>query len=413
MNFVKNFLRAWQGGPFPEAHLGLHEKPRRFWQALRVYFRKWFVHPFRRRIARFWLVFLRHFSGLQVVALTGSAGKTTTKEMILSVLSQKYKTIATVENIDPVFNIPTTILKARPGTQILILEMGIEFLGEMDFYLWLAKPNTAVLTSLYFAHTEFLGGLEGVIKEKTKIIEAVPEDGTVILNADDPLILREKKKVKGKIVLYATGKRADIEGKDIQIDKDLKTQFLLQINKQSIKVKLPILGEQNVSNALAAAAVGQVYKVPLHSIKVGIESFSAQPHRMKPLKHSSGAWIIDDTYNSNPLAAKRALDTLARIAAKRRIAVLGTMKELGEYEEEGHREVGEYAGKVGIDEVIGLGGPTRALLEAAHALGVQVDYAKSKKGAIGLVKNKLKEGTVVLIKGSRSLGMEDIVSSLI
>lgn len=413
--FFLKILRWWSGGSFPNAHLFISQekRPKGFYQAWRVYLRKWLVHPFKRRLARYWLLFLKIFFGLSIIGITGSAGKTTTKEMVASVLSQKGRTVKSYANIDPIFNIPTTILKCRPRTRYLVLEMGIEFLGEMDFYLWLAKPDTAILTSLYFTHTEFLGGLEGVIREKTKIVEAMGKDGTAILNSDDPLVLRQKKKAKGKVVLYATARKADVKGKDIQISKDLNTEFLLRMSKQSVRVSLPTLGEQNVSNALAAAAVGRVYKVPLHSIKVGLESFSAQPHRMKPVKHSSGAWIIDDAYNSNPLAAKRALDALVRIPAKHRIAVLGTMKELGEYEEEGHREVGEYAGKLGVDEVIGFGGAIRGLLEATEKVGVPTHYTKSKKEIVGLLQGKLKEGTVFLIKGSKTLQMETLIEVLL
>lgn len=406
------FLRSWSGGPFPEVHLRVLEEPEGLYSFLRVYFRKWFVHPLRRRIARVWLAFLRRFFGLRVVALTGSAGKTTTKEMILSVLSQKYRTLATQENIDPVFNIPATALKARPWTEVLVLEMGIEFPGEMDFYLWLAKPDAAVLTSVYLTHTEFLGDIKGVEREKTKLIKAVGKKGYVVLNADDKRVAKYADKVAGKAILYGLGKKAEVSAEDIEVTAALSTRFTLKIKKRSISVELPALGEQNVSNALCAAAIGQIYNVSLGAIKAGLESFVPAPHRMRPLKTKSGAWIIDDAYNSNPLATKKALDALAKIPARQRIAVLGEMKELGDFERRAHEEVGEYAGKLGIDEVIGFGRPTRYLLEKAENKA-DVYLAKSKRDIVRRLEGRLGEGTVVLVKGSRSLRMEELIPSLV
>lgn len=404
-------LQWWQGGPIPRIHIFIpkEKRPDGLYSAVRIYFRKWVVHPIKRRAAKYYLAFLKKFFGLKVIAITGSVGKTSTKEMLLSVLSQKYKVVATEANIDPIYNIPTTILKARPNTQFLILEMGVEFPGEIDFYLWLAEPDSAILTTLNITHTEFFGDARGVAEEKTKLIKAIKPQSVVFLNRDDKNVLKYAKNLKAKIIFYSLG-----EASGIHFTKDLETEFKLGSNREKGDVKIPLLGEQIVSNALCAAAVGQYYGVPLDGIKRGLEGFSIPPHRMRPLKTKSGAWVIDDAYNNNPLGLKRALETLSKVPAKRRIAVLSYMAELGKLEEISHRNAGKLAGKLGISEVIGYGDPSKFLIEEARKNGVEKAWLADSKGRIiDYLKDNIKSGDVILVKGSRYSGkMEDVVAEL-
>ncbi len=391
-----------------------------FYQTVRVYFRKWIVHPIKRRVARYWLKFLQNVFGVKVIAITGSVGKTTTKEMLLSVLSQKYKTIATEANIDPVFNIPTTILKTRPWTRFLILEMGIEYPGEMSFYLWLAHPDSAVLTTLNITHTAFLQDARGVAEEKTKLIKAIKPQGVVFLNKDDESVLKYSENLKAKVIFYSLR-----QAENIHFTKDLKTQFILSLSdKQAplnlnsggkgIDVELPLLGEQIVSNALCASAVGRYCGMSFEDIKRGLEGFSIPPHRMQPIKTDSGAWVIDDAYNNNPLGLEKALKTLSKVPARRRIAVLSYMAELGKLEEKSHRDAGKLAGELKITEVIGYGDPSKFLIEEAKKNDVKKAWlADSKKKIIGYLKGTIKDGDVVLVKGSRYSGkMEEVVAEL-
>lgn len=411
-NSWSKFLQWWQGGPIPRIHIFIpkEKQPHGLYSAVRIYFRKWVVHPIKRRAAKYYLAFLKKFFGLKVIAITGSVGKTTTKEMLLSVLSQKYKVVATEANIDPIYNIPTTILKARPGTQFLILEMGVEFPGEINFYLWLAQPDSAILTTLNITHTEFFGDARGVAEEKIKLIKAVKSQGAVFLNRDDKNVLKYAKNLKAKIVFYSLG-----EARGIRFTKDLETEFKLGSNRETVDVKIPLLGEQIVSNAMCAAAVGRYYGVPLDGIKRGLEGFSIPPHRMRPLKTKSGAWVIDDAYNNNPLGLEKALKTLSKVPAKRRIAVLSYMAELGKLEEESHREGGRLAGELKITEVIGFGDPSKFLIEEAKQNGVKKAWlADSKKKIIDYLKSQIKSGDVILVKGSRYSGkMEEVVVELI
>lgn len=377
------------------------------------HFKNWAIHPVKRRIAKYYLWFLQTFLRVKVIGITGSVGKTTTKEMIASVLSQKYKVVSSFANIDPVYNIPTTILKCRPNIRMLVLEMGIEHPGEMDFYLWLARPKIGILTNIYWTHTEFLGDIEGVFREKSKMIRALPKSGWAVLNRDDELVLSIRDKTRAKVLLFGREGICNVGAKDLKIREDFKTEFTLSIDGVGIPVQLPVLGEHFVTCALAAAAVGYLETIPLSVIKKGLEQMRFQPHRMIPVQSKSGGILLDDTYNSSPLGAKAAIDTLLEVGkGKTKIAVLGDMLELGNYEEEGHMEVGEYVAKHDVDILVCLG--ERAIHMAEGARRGKMDASKivivpDKKEAIKFLKSIVNSRTVVLFKASRKLAFEELV----
>jgi len=408
-----SILRWWVTPKLPKEHfLVPSEKRGKGLSLLKFLVFTFLLHPVKRRIAKYYLVFLRIF-GLKVICVTGSAGKTTTKEMIASVLSQKGKTIWSQANIDSVYNIPTTILRCTPLTRFLVLEMGVEYRGEMDFYLWLAKPDVSVLTSLYLTHTQFLGSLEGVVFEKTKMIKAVTRSGYVVLNADDERVYSLRKIVFGKVIFFGLSKKAQVRASNIEITKDFQTKFKLYLESGSIQVELNILGEQAVQNALAASAVGVLFGVEIEAVKNAVQNFNLQPHRMQPIKIKRDVWVIDDTYNSNPLALGKSLETLAQVPGKRRIAILGEMKELGRFEEFSHRNLGKKAADLGIDLLFCFGQACRFLVDSAKKNGVAgANIFESKEEISRSVKKILKQGDVVLVKGSRSLEMETIVDSI-
>src|SRR5579859_7997424 len=195
-----SIVRWWQVSSLPEAHVWISKdrRPVGLKNVVRVYFRKWFVHPIKRRVAKYYLIFLKKFRGLTVIGITGSSGKTTTKEMLASILKLKGETIASFANIDPVYNIPTTILKCKPSTKYLVLEMGIEYPGEMDFYIWLAKPDVGVITNIYPTHTLFFGDETGVAKEKGKLVKTLGKNKTAVLNIENKYLLEIGQKVKSK-----------------------------------------------------------------------------------------------------------------------------------------------------------------------------------------------------------------------
>ncbi len=371
--------------------------------------------PIKRHLAHWYSKYLIT-QGCDVVGITGSAGKTTTKEMLASVLSQEFKTKWTKENIDPVYNIPNTILTTSPSTEKLILEMGIEYPGEMEFYLWLAKPNIGICTSIYWTHTQFFGDMEGVYSEKSKLISSLPKNGFAILNKDDKTVVRMANLTKAKVIWYSTKTNADLMAENIVITDELKTRFHLRIGKKFTIVELPIMGEQFASLALAAAAVGNVSGLSIEDIKVGLEKFSPPPHRMVPIILQKNILMIDDSYNANPLATKKAVKVVSNLFPKRRkIFVLAEMKELGNYEKLGHEEVGRAILSSKFDYVIGLGRALTHTLEVAKKGGMlpsHLFHAKDQSEILTILEKLVKPNDVLLIKGSRSMKMEDLVQKI-
>jgi UDP-N-acetylmuramoyl-tripeptide--D-alanyl-D-alanine ligase len=406
---MRNIARWWLSPKFPEVHVkGSGKSP--FSNV-----KKWLVHPFKRRLARAYLKFLQKFTDIKVVGITGSAGKTTTKEMLCSILKFRGETTCTRENIDPIYNIPDTILSTPYGTKYLILEMGVEYPGEMDFYLWLAKPNIAVITNIYPTHTEFFGNEEGVFKEKKKLAEAVDASGFVVLNLDNQFLKKLGKRLKTQVVWF--GKEGEVFASKERI-VDFKTEFWISFKdtKDSIKVQLPLIGSQYVNNALAASAVAHRLGATVGEVKKGLEQFNIPPHRMRVIKHHSGALILDDTYNSNPEAAKASISTFLEVAGnQKKVIVFGDMLELGKLEKSYHRRLGEFLGQVkGVDVLICVGNASKITGKtAAELLGrSHVEFASDWKEALVKLKPFFKDKTAILIKGSRSIGLDNLVAAI-
>lgn len=375
----------------------------------------WLVHPIVRRIAKVYLWLLRNFFGVKVIGITGSVGKTTTKEMIVSILKQLYPVQYSFANIDPVYNIPKTILKTSPATQFLVLEMGVEYPGDMDFYLWMAKLDIGVLTNIYWTHTEFLGGIEGVASEKGKMIASLNKNSLAVVNADDSRAGSVANKAKARTILYGRGNNLEVRATDVKLTNNLQTEFRLWIGKENIDITLPVLGEHWVYAALAAAAVCRTREISLKLIKSGLEKFEPAPHRMVPIILKGGVILLDDTYNSNPLGAKAAITTLASVGkGRKKIAVLGDMLELGEYTEKGHREVGAWAAKKRIDLLLCVGEYAHYFAEGAKDGGMSksnvVEVADKNEALKFLLPPAIKK-SVILFKASRKIGLEELVSN--
>lgn len=369
--------------------------------------KKKLYHPTKNVLAIRYLSFLRKRKGLVVIGVTGSAGKTTTKDMIASILKNVGPTVCSKDNIDPVYNIPATILRCRANTKYLVLEMGIEFPGEMDLYMKLAKPDIGVITNVYPTHTEFFGNVEGVAREKIKLASSLSADKMVILNHDNELLVKYSKKVAAKIVWF---------GSDQKYSHSYKgNKTTLKMGENKLIVHLPIMGEQFASNALAAATCCKELGVPVNVVKRGLENFTPPPHRMKVFNHSSGALIVDDSYNNNPQAAREALDNFNQFAAKRpKIVVIGDMLELGEISESEHRNLGRLVAKISPVYVIGVGKLSTHTVESARKSGlVNCDWVKNSHEVLPLLLPHLKKNAVVLIKGSRSINLDAVADALL
>ncbi len=278
------------------------------------------------RLAR---VYAKLYPSSLFVGVTGSVGKTSCVTAINSVLSQKYKVLITKPNLDPILNIPQTILRLKPGIGKVILEMGIEYKGEMDFYLSLVKPKTAIITKIYFAHSEFLGDVEEIIQEKGKLVEQLSDDGIAILNGDDINSRKLAERCKGQVIFFGKDhKNCLVWAGNIRIE-NFKTIFEINYGVERVRVEYQLLGEHQIYPALAAATLGVVEGMSLVQIKKGLERVTPVEHRLQVLSGSNGSIILDDTYNSSPIAVESAIDTLLQLPARRRIVVLGEMRELG------------------------------------------------------------------------------------
>ena len=376
--------------------------------------KKWIIHPIKRRIAKYYLFFLKRVTGLKIIGITGSAGKTTTKEMLASILKLDGKTVYTVANIDPVYNIPTTILKCNLKTKYLILEMGVEYPGEMDFYLWLAKPDVGVITNISITHTLFFGNIEGVFKEKSKLVKSLSKDNWAVLNTEDERLRRLKGKILSKIMWY--GESGFVKADNIKFGNNKNTEFNLHLGKISCKAVVPVYGKHFVTNALAASSAAFVLGVDTEKIIKGLKDTYIEEHRMKIFTHKSQALIVDDCYNNNPFAANETLIAFKEVAAKRKkLIIMGDMLELGSLEKEEHIKLGKRITDIGADFVIGVGNASRHMVgEAQKEVGKEnVLWLASKNDVIKQLKPFLNKDWAILIKGSRSIGLDEVVDKLL
>ncbi len=349
------------------------------------------------------------------IGITGSVGKTTCTNACFEVLSQKYSTLATKTSLDPVFNLPITLLKVSPKVKKVILEMGIEYQGEMDFYLSLVRPKIAIVTKIANQHNEFLGSLNDIITEKGKLVEQLPADGFAILNWDDINTRKLAEKTKAQVVFYGTDpKHCNVWAGNIRIE-NLKTTFELNYGVERIQVTYPLLGEHQIYPALAAAALGIVEGISLGRIKKGLENVAPAEHRLQSLTGPHDSIILDDTYNAAPTAVEAAIMTLLRIPSRRKIVVLGEMRELGEYTEQMHQEIARLIYKEKIDIVILGQGDTRYIAEELESLGYWEDklFANLQNSQIvALLLKTLVKGDVCLIKGARAVRLDEVVKRI-
>lgn len=347
------------------------------------------------------------------VGITGSAGKTTTATAAALVLKQKYHVLSTAPSLDPILNIPITILKTKPSIKKVILEMGIEYPGEMDFYLSLVKPATAIVTTIAYQHSEFLGNLKNIVSEKGKLVTQLPSGGLAILNYDDVNVRSMADLTKARVIFYGTdGDNCHVWASNIRIE-DFKTVFELNYGVERMKVEYPLLGPHQVYSALSSAALGLSEGISLASIKRALEKIEPQEHRMVVWEGFNDALIIDDSYNGSPISVEAAINTLQMIPARRRMVVLGEVKELGSFSEEQHRQIARIIYREKIDLVLLGGGEAKIIADELLKLGfpperLEADLSNSKM--VARLLKVLNKGDICLIKGSRSLRLDEVVS---
>ncbi len=350
------------------------------------------------------------------IGITGSVGKTTTVAASVAVLSQKYKTISTQPNLDPILNVPSTLLKLNPSIKKVILELGVEYKGEMDFYLSLVKFKTAIVTKIAHSNSEYLGGLDEILLEKGKLIQSLPEDGIAILNFDDANSRGLEKMCKGTIIYYGTSSQnCSLWAGNIRTE-NFRTSFELNFGVERVKINYQLLGTHQVYSALAAATLGITCGVPLTKIKHGLESIESSEFCLQPLLGPNGSIILDDTYNSSPAAVEAAFDTLLEIPARRKVIVLGEMQKLGEYSDILHRQIAQRIYKEKFDLVFLGQGDTQIIADELKSLGFweeRLEVNLQTGQLVGKLLKTLGKGDVCLIKGSRAVRLDEVVKRII
>ena len=361
-------------------------------------------------IAEFYLKQLE----IPVVGITGSVGKTSTKEMIAAVLGQKYNVLKTQGNFNNELGLPLTVFGLRAEHQIAVLEMGISDFGEMHRLAKIARPDTCVITNIGLCHLEFLKSRDGILKAKTEIFDFLKEDGHVILNGDDDKLVTVTD-VKGiKPVFFGVENKNGIWADKIE-SKGLKgIECRIHVKDESFKVLVPIPGRHMVYNALAGTAVGLTYGLTLDEIKAGIESLQSLSGRFHILENEKkNIMVIDDCYNANPVSMKASLEVL-QDALGRKVALLGDMGELGKNEVEMHREVGRFAAEKDIDVIVCTGTLCKEMAEAAKEVsnGKKVLYFENREALEDALDELILPGDSILVKASHFMQFEKIVKKL-
>ena len=348
---------------------------------------------------------------VKVVGITGSVGKTSTKEMIASVLAQKYNVHKTQGNFNNECGLPLTIFEMNEEHEVSVLEMGINHFGEMRKLSTVASPDICVITNIGVAHLEFLKTREGIMQEKTQMFQDMKAGGSVVLNGDDPL-LSTIGPVKGSDpIFYGLDQdKNEVYATDVKPLGLKGTSCTIHLPEGSFSCVVPIPGIHMVSNALAGSAVGSKLGLTTNEIKRGIESLPSIPGRNNIIQ-TDHLILLDDCYNANPVSMKASLDVL-NMGIGRKVAVLGDMGELGPDYAALHRSVGEYAAEIGIDLVCAIGPMSKEIAEGAASDGTKTLWFETKADFLAQTKDILKEGDNVLIKASHGMEFPEIVEAL-
>ncbi|MDO8753017.1 MAG: UDP-N-acetylmuramoyl-tripeptide--D-alanyl-D-alanine ligase [Anaerolineales bacterium] len=360
------------------------------------------------QIARFW----RRKLDLRVIGITGSVGKSTTKEMVAEVLGVRYRTLRSPGNLNNEIGLPLTILKLGPGYERAVLEMGFYVPGEIQFLCDIAQPQIGVVTNVGTVHAERAGSQEAIARGKTELIQALPSDGVAILNFDDPWVRKMEEKSKARVFFYGLSPEADLWADEIEGLGLDGIRFRLHYKGETLHSHVPMIGRHSVHTALRAASVGLNDGLAWPEIFEGLSHGHAQL-RLVAVRSGNGALILDDTYNASPESMLAALNLLDEMDG-RKIAVLGDMLELGQYEKQGHEIVGMRAAQVAKVLLI-LGPRGHMIAEAAQRAGMkpsQILEFEKPELVVDWLNTNLTSNDTVLIKGSHGLRMDRITAAL-
>lgn len=357
----------------------------------------------------------RSMYDIPVVAVTGSVGKTSTKDMLASAIATQYKVLKTEGNLNNHIGLPLTILKLKEHTA-LVVEMGMSALGEISKLTNIAKPTICVITNVGTSHIGNLGSRQNILKAKLEILEGMDKTGTLVINNDNDLLNEwNKNNITYNVATFGIENNSDVIANEIEL-KEYSSEFTVSIDKERLQVKVPVGGKHFVYNALCAITVGKLLEIPFQKILDGIENFELTKNRMDIKKNSKGVTIINDCYNANYDSMKAAIEYISKMNVKRKIAVLGDMLELGEYSKDLHEKVGEEVAKNNIDILITVGEESQNIVNSAIESGMNrndVFNYKTNEKAIGKLKQILKREDAVLVKASNGMHFNEIVKEIV
>jgi UDP-N-acetylmuramoyl-tripeptide--D-alanyl-D-alanine ligase len=346
-----------------------------------------------------------------LIGVTGSAGKTTTKEAIAHVLSTRFRVHKSEGNFNNHFGLPLMLLKLEPEHDIAVVELGMSHLGEITALSKIAKPNTGVVTNVAPVHLEFFSSIAEIARAKYELIESLPANGTAVLNGDDEYVSEFGRQFNGKVVTYGFGPACSVRADKWESNREGGSIFNVVAGNQRENVVLPLIGKHNVHNALAAIAVGLEHGVTLAGSAGAMAKLLPADKRGQVVRIGN-ITVINDCYNSNPKALAAMVDALAEMPAKRRIVVAGEMLELGPQGEEMHRESGQDIAGKSIDILIGVRGLARHMVDSAKQAGMTAEFVATPEEAGEWLARAVRDGDAVLLKASRGVKLEKALEKL-
>ena len=357
--------------------------------------------------------------GATLVALTGSAGKTSTKDLIAQVLRSKAPTVFTPGSLNNEIGLPLTALSATEETKFLVLEMGARGIGHIRYLTELTPPRIGLVLNVGTAHIGEFGGREQIARAKGELVESLPEDGAAILNADDPLVRAMASRTKARVILFGESDEADVRAENVRLTESGQPSFSLRTPSGCSDVTMRLYGEHHVSNALAAAAVAHELGMSADEIARALsEAGSLSRWRMEVTERPDGVTVVNDAYNANPESMRAALRALAAMGKGRRTwAVLGQMAELGDEALAEHDAVGRLAVRLNVGKLVAVGGREASWLQLGAynegSWGEESVHVSDAQAAVDLLRSELRPGDVVLVKASRSVGLERVALALL
>lgn len=347
------------------------------------------------------------------IGVTGSVGKTTTKDMVAAVLGEHYKVLKTEGNLNNEIGLPMTLLRLNHSHEICVVEMGMNHAGEIDYLSAIVEPDVAVITNVGDSHIEHLGSRENILKAKCEIFNHMKPGGLAVLNGDDELITTLQGTLPYKVIWYGKSEGVEYRATELESDGESYLRCKVDTPNNHCNIEIPALGDHMVYPALVAGAIGEYFGMSREEIERGILHFAPTKMRMNILRRQNGITILNDTYNANPQSMRAAIDVLATGKGKTKIAVLGDMLELGPLAPALHAGVGKLVAKSGIDYLVCAGELSKHISDAAEAAGMaEVYWRPNKKEALTVLEQIVKSDCTVLVKASRGMAFEEFVEFL-